>query len=403
MRTEAPTAYQDTPPKIISLHEYRERKGSAPSIPLASVLHDKYVKQRNSEIEEGRYTPGELLPVKLDQPLLRQLFIDQGIRNIRHEVKNAYGVIVSEGTPIDWYNPTQPFDDEGDRIKAVRIEPRDSELSLVGFIKEDPQNGGYSFDRTRPIIEMAQDPSVTFDDKGNPVLGVVSIHANENGEITNFKTVQFRGPNVREMKFFHTIPGKDNRPVQLSDRVRGFYRPQGEIGGPGKIAVRDYPNWETYAKDETQPLTEADFLITNFHDDNHGGPNFPLSDGQVYGHIAEREYDENRRLIRLHYYVIWMLTDLMTGQLLYREDPATGDLEPLIEVVADRLDYILTSEQIPDKDLERTHDVVFTSGIEKLPNGRVRITNGISDTRIGVKEIEDPMLKVNLSYLRLVV
>lgn len=417
MITEAPVAYQDTFSqqirgqesqfKIVSPQEYRERQGFAPSIPLASVLHDEYVRQRNVEIEEGRYAPGELLPVHLDQPLLRQLFINQGRKNVYHDVKNTDGEIVKEGTSIDWYNPTQPFVDCGDRIMAVRFEPRDSELSLVGFIKEDSQSGEYSFDRTRPIIDMAQDPSVTLDDKGNSVLGVVRIHANEDGKITNYYTEQFRGPDVRNMKAFQTLRGKDNRVVQIPGRVRGFFRPQGEVGGSGKLAFRDYPDWESYLNDVNfRPLTDSDLLTTNYQDDNHGGPNFPLPDGQIYGHIAEKEYDEYGRVVRLHYYVTWMLTDLRTGQLLYQEDPETGNLTPLIKVVADRLDYVDASEEIPDKDSEnpqKQHDVVFTGGIEKLPDGRVIITNGISDTRSGVKEIDDPMLDVNLSYLRLVI
>jgi len=397
------TGESTTHPKITILHEHREKKGFNPSIPLASVLHNEYVRQREVEIKEGRYFPGELLPVRLDQPLLRQFLINQRRKNIRHEVKNTNGEMVKEGTPIDWYNPTQPFYDEGDRIMAVRFEARDSELSFVGFIKEDPQNGEYSFDLTRPIIDMAQDPSVTLDDKDNPVLGVVKIHADEDGKITSFNTIQFRGPNVRNLKNFQTIPGKDNRPVQLPDRVRASYRPQGEIGGPGKLAFRDYSTWEEYKNDvNSQPLTEADFLITNFHPKNHGGPNCPLQDGQVYGHIAEKEYDKKGKVIRLHYYAIWMLTDLQTGQILFQEDPETGGLKPLIKVVADRSDFDQVPEEIPDKDLEnpqKTHDVVFTAGIEKLANGRVEVTMGISDTRAGRKEIRDPMQDVDLLNL----
>ncbi|HKC14370.1 MAG TPA: DUF1861 family protein [Patescibacteria group bacterium] len=392
-------------PKIISLQEYKEITGSAPLIPLASVLHNEYVRQRDLEIKKGRYIPGELLPVDLDEPQLRQLFIDQGRKNISHEVKNVRGEIVEEGTPIDWYNPTQPFDDKGDRIMAVRLEPRNSELSLVGFIKENPQTGKYTFDHTRPIIDMAQDPSVTLDNKGNPVLGVVRINANKDGKITNYYTEQFRGPDVRNLRFFQTIPGKDNRPIQLDDRVRAFYRPQGEVGGAGKFALRDYPDWESYKNDvNLNPLTKADLLTTNFQDTNHGGPNFPLPDGQIYGHIAEKEYDTNGNVIKLHYYDIWMLTDLATGQLLWQEDPVTSVLKPLIKVIADRSDFP-KSEKTPSKNLkipQLTDDVSFTGGIEKLPDGTVRKTNGISDFRIGRKIIRDPMLDINLSYLRLV-
>src|SRR3989344_4779554 len=125
MIVEAPVAHQETSLqqipeephfKIISLQEYKEKTGLGPSIPLASVLHNEYVSQRELEIKEGKYVPGELLSLSLDQSLLRQLLIDLGRKNIHHEVKNAYGEVVEEGTPIDWYNPTQPFLDDGDRI-----------------------------------------------------------------------------------------------------------------------------------------------------------------------------------------------------------------------------------------------------------------------------------------------
>lgn len=390
--------------RIISPQEYRERTGFVPSIPLASVLHDEYVRRRDVEIAEGRYVPGELLSVRFDQPSLRQLFIDQGRKNILHEVKNAHGKIVEKGTPIDWYNPTQPFYDRGDRIMAVRFEPRDSESSFVGFIKQNPQNGEYTFDPERPIIDMAQDPSITFDNNGNPVLGVVKIHPDKDAKRIRFKTVQFRGPDVGNMKVFQTLPGKDNRPVQLPDRVRGWYRPQGEVGGSGKLAFRDYSNWDEYKKD-AQSLTKADLLTTNFHDSNHGGPNFPLADGQIYGHIAEKEYNKNGDVVRLHYYAIWALTDPKTGQVLHQENPETGELTPLIRIIVDRDDFPQDLELIPDKDPENPQfrqDVIFVAGIEMLPNGMVEITNGISDTRSGKKSIDNQMRNVDKSHLVLV-
>lgn len=385
--------------EIINVRE--EAKKKAPSFPLASVLHDEYAARRRTEVESGKYTPGKLLSVQVDQPLLRELFIAQGRKNIRHEVKNAFGNVAKEGTPIDWYNPTHPFVDEGDKIMAVRLEPRDCEVSFIGFIKENPDKEGYSFDWTRPLIENAQDPSITSDNNGNHILSVVSIQADENDRITGYNTTQFRGPNVRTLSLFHTLPGKDNRPIQLQDRVRAFLRPQGEIGGAGKLAVRDYPDWEQY-KADLRPLTPADLLEANFVESNHGGPNFPLPDGQVYGHIADKVYDKTGSVVRLQYYVTWMLTDLGTGQLLYQESPMTGALEPLIKVITDRSDFPESGE-IPDKDSQnpqKIHDVVFTSGIEHVGQGRVRITTGISDTRIGVREIDDPMLGINISSLR---
>ena len=248
---------------------------------------------------------------------------------------------------------------------------------------------------------MAQDPSVTFDDKGNPVLGVVKIHANEDGKITHFKTVQFRGPDVRNLRFFQTIPGKDNRPIQLDDRVRGYYRPQGKVGGAGKLALRDYLDWEEYRRD-VRTLTTADLLTVNFHDNNHGGPNFPLPDGQLYGHIAEIGLNKKGAIAKLSYYDTWMLTDLATGQPFFEEDPKTGILIPKIKVVGDRSDY---PAEIPDKDPanpQKRRNVSFTGGIEKLPDGKVRRTNGACDTRIVTRIFKDPMDDVDINNLWLV-
>lgn len=372
----------------ISPEGFKRREGFPPSIPPASVLHDEYVERRKGELADGSYTPGTLLPVHLDQGSLRQLFTGPERK-------------IPTGTPIDWYNPTHPFFDHGDWIMAVRLEPRDSELSSVGFMKLDP-SGKFSFDDTRPIIKMAQDPSVTFDNKGHPILNVVRIHAS-GGMVTDFDTEQFRGPDVRHMEAVKTMPGKDNRPVQLKNGeaslVRGWFRPQGKVGGLGKLAFRDYTDWDAYNRDK-RPLTEADLLTTNFQDTDHGGPNFPLPDGQVYGHIAHKEYGRDGKISMLHYYATWMLTDLRTGQLLHQEDPVTGSLTPLIKVVADRSDFP-AYEEIPDKNT-KTHDVLFTAGIKKLPNGEIRLTAGISDTRAGIKPIANPMRNVDMSHLVLV-
>src|SRR5258708_11983836 len=68
-------------PKIISLQDYKEITGAAPLIPLASVLHNEYVRQRDLEKKKGKYIPGELLPVDLNEPHLSNLFIDHAIKH----------------------------------------------------------------------------------------------------------------------------------------------------------------------------------------------------------------------------------------------------------------------------------------------------------------------------------
>lgn len=388
----------------ITPQEFETRFGYPPAIPLASKLDADYIEQRNREIVEGTYSPGELLPVKLNQTSLRQKFIELGHNNIIHEEKNAAGEVIQEGTEIDWYNPSEEFLNKGIRTIAMRLERRNSEMSVVAFFKENPETEEYELDETLPIINMAQDPSVTHDDEGNIVLGVVKILKKKNGGIY-FKTVQFIGPDINNMKVFQTLRGKDNRPVQIDNpkQVGGFNRPQegrGEkLGGPGKLGHRPYKTWADY-KNDTRPFTEDDLLVTNFQDSNHGGPNVPLPDGQLYGHTADKEYDENGNVVGLNYRGFWALTDKETGQILYRMNYETGKLEPLVKVVVNRSDFAHLSE-IPDKS-EKTHNVVFMGGAKKLPNGKVRLTMGIGDARVGWKIISDPMDDVNPNNLWLV-
>lgn len=385
---------------VLAENQPEQQLGRHASLPTGRELRRRYVVKREQERREGLYSPGELLPLDLDQSQIRQVFIDLGHKDIVHEVKNAYGEITQEGTPIDWYNPTQPFEDEGDTIMAVRFEPHDSELSLVAFIKEDKTTGRYSLDPTRPIIDMAQDPSVAFDSDGKPVLGVVRIDTDENGKIINYWTEQFRGDSIRHLEYFQRIPGKDNRPVQMPDKIRAHYRPQGEVGGAGMLAFRDYATWEEYKDDAVKfPLTEEDLIKVNFDYTNHGGANFPLPDGQIFGHIAEKEQNTNGDVVKLHYYAFWMLTDVETGRPLYLEDPETHELEPVIEIIADRDDFPADPALIPPKDTLRG-DVIFVGGIRKLPDGKIEVTFGVVDGRIGKKVITDPMSKIDRSRLR---
>lgn len=390
----------------ITPQEFEARFGYPPAIPLASKLHADYVEQRNREIAEGTYSPGELLPVKLNQPFLRQVFISLGRTDIQHEEKNAHGQVTKAGTEIDWYNPTHSFWDKGDKIMAVRFEPRDSErsseLSFVGFMKENPETGEYEFDATRPILDMAQDPSITFDNENNIILGVVQVYPDETGRITRYDTVQYFGPNVSELKYLQTLPGKDNRLIFLENGdILALYRPQGEIGKRGKIASRKHRTLEKYVNDlMLRPLTKKDLLVTNFQDTNHwGGPNVPFAREkdivEIYGHSATEDEKGN-----LHYDVLWMAVDPETGQILYQEDE-NGNLIPLAKVVATQSDVEHLSEYIPTKK-EKTRDVVFTGGAEEISHDEVLLILGSRDARIIRKRIKNPMRNIDRSKLWLV-
>ncbi|OGY56967.1 MAG: hypothetical protein A2Y84_00765, partial [Candidatus Colwellbacteria bacterium RBG_13_48_8] len=212
----------------------------------------------------------------------------------------------------DVYNITAPFVVDGRTYIAGRVESRDTELgSQVRFFEE--RNGVWIPAPDTPTFDL-QDPFVTKIGR-ELIFGGVKISGIEKyPKELDYHTEFFRGEHLQALTKFAEGPPhtKDIRLIQLpSGGVAVFTRPQGAIGGRGKIGFIKLPSLEALA---TADLLEAKPIKGQFCDDEWGGANelHLLEDNRigVLGHIA---YNDDRGK---HYYPTAFTFDLETETAL---------------------------------------------------------------------------------------
>ena len=138
----------------------------------------------------------------------------------------------------DVYNITAPFILSGHKYIAGRVEARtDEKASKVMFFKNVKNNGQDEWHLVRGITFDLQDPFITkVDDEF--IFGGVLLELDSNGNIKSYTTDFYRGTDLTNLKHFASGPVgmKDIRIVKLHNgKIGVFTRPQGEIGGIGKI------------------------------------------------------------------------------------------------------------------------------------------------------------------------
>ena len=130
------------------------------------------------------------------------------------------------------------FQCHGNTYIAGRVEGRDTEWSTVRFFKQtDPDT--YVAALPDIIFQAFQDPFVTTI-QDEIILGGVQVISDPlyPQRIVSWHTCFYKGPSPWELKLFAIGPShmKDIRLCGLADgRVAVFTRPQGKIGGLGKI------------------------------------------------------------------------------------------------------------------------------------------------------------------------
>lgn len=271
----------------------------------------------------------------------------------------------------DVYNISAPFEDDGEKVIAGRVEPRDSEQSEVWFFVE--RDGVWQPKRGAPIFAL-QDPFHTRIHGELIVGGVETFPHPELEGCLGWRTVLYRGANLAGLKPFFSGPHqmKDLRIVQMKDGSIGiFTRPQGAKGGRGKIGFASVASLKDLTVDVVNdaPLLEGQFL-----DEEWGGANevHLLKNGLlgVLGHIACFDGDGNR-----HYY-----------PMVFTFDPKTRTYSD-IRIIAERSNFLPGPSKRPD-----LQDVVFSGGLIRHLDGTAELYAGTSDAEAQKIRIRDPFL-----------
>ncbi|WP_274364370.1 MTP-1 family protein [Paenibacillus thermotolerans] len=298
---------------------------------------------------------------------LLELYVNRGVKPSRPERIMFAGV-----GDRDVYNITAPFEDEGQKVIAGRVESRDSESSTVVFFVKGA-DGVWSPREGAPTFDL-QDPFFTRIG-GDLVLGGVQTFPHPtNPHGLMWRTMFYKGSSIAALRPLFKGPDgmKDLRLVELKDGSIGiFTRPQGEKGGRGKIGYTRIPSLDALSIEaiERAPLLEGQFI-----DDEWGGANelHLLEDGRVgvLGHIASFDADGGR-----HYYPMAFLFD-----------PSSESFTP-IRLIAQRSDFLPGAAKRPDLE-----DVVFSGGLVRQPDGTADLYAGISDAEAHRITIPDPFL-----------
>lgn len=276
---------------------------------------------------------------------------------------------IEEGKDV--YNITAPFEDKGNTYIAGRTEARDSEQSEVVFFKKSGED--WEADNSLARLQL-QDPFVTRI-QDELILGGVEIFDDvEKPGTWNYRTVFYRGNSIPELKRFTQGPDrmKDIRLGGLPDgRILVMTRPQGKVGGRGKIGYLIIDSLEELTADN---MEKAEILEGMFLPEEWGGCNelHLLKNGKigVLSHIAKYDEEMNR-----HYYSTAFCFDYITGEFT-----------PM-KIIAVRANF----QDGPSK-RDDLKDVIFSGGLIRKENGKAQLYCGVSDVEGHSITIRDPFL-----------
>lgn len=274
---------------------------------------------------------------------------------------------------FDAYNISAPFIVDGKEIVAARVEKRDSEQSMVMFFEK--HDHAWSVIEDYPPL-LLQDPFVTYIDGEWIIGGVRTISSDEDPEkIVSWVTEFYRGHSPLKLSHFATGPDrmKDIRLLALPNgKVAVCTRPQGEIGGRGKIGFVVIPSLE-HLNEKT--INEATIYENQFDAEEWGGSNelHLLANGMigVLGHIACFDKQGNR-----HYYSMTFAIHPLTGK------------HTKMKIIAIR-------QMFQDGEAKRDDlvDVLFSGGIIRKALGKAMLYTGVSDVEAHCIKINDPFLE----------
>jgi len=261
-------------------------------------------------------------------------------------------------------------------LVAARVEPIDSEISQTAFFDVDREQNLLTQIPDAPILNL-QDP-FSMEVNGQKFIGGVEICEGQGG-VLSYRTVIYRYSNgIEELReqggaiiapLVEGPPGmKGVRPVELADgRVGVFTRPQGIVGGRGKIGYTEVGSMEKISE---AVLEQAEIIPGLFRDDEWGGVNeAKLIEGSkisVLGHIARTVENPHGPEALKEYYPITFIFDPDTRTFSNLRIIATADCLPAVQ------------PKVPYQ-----NKILYPGGIVENPDGSATLYTGASDVASG--------------------
>ena len=272
----------------------------------------------------------------------------------------------------DVYNITAPFSIDDKSIIAGRVEGREIIAdSRIMFFEE--QNGLWTPVKYAPVY-MLEDGFLARIN-GEIIFGGVEVYprpSKYNKDEVGYRTIFFKGHSLTSLVQFAQGPDmmKDIRLVEIADgRIGVFTRPQGVIGGRGKIGYLEIDKLEDLNNSEL--ILSAKIIENQFAEGEWGGANdlHLLEDGRigVIGHIAYEDEVHGK-----HYYAM---------SFIY--DPKTHFATP-IEIIA-------TIKNFPEDEakFDILKDIVYPSNLVRKEDGTAILYVGLRDAKAGYINVPD--------------
>lgn len=277
----------------------------------------------------------------------------------------------------DVYNPSAPFEWEGERYIFGRVERRGQwARSWVGLFK---QTGKDHFTRVPDfVLNPLEDPFVTFVN-GELTLGGVHVRYTRN-RIETFETCFFRGTELSDMRYFTTGPVgmKDIRLLGLQEgRIGVFTRPNSKahLAATGRQVDIGFTVVDSLDELDANAVTQATPISGVLEEGQWGGCNkaYLLQDGfiGVIGHIC---YQTGSGDTEVRHY--------LNMSFVFRPE----------ELHAQELQLIGTRKCYPQGPSKRPNlvDCCFPSGIILRDGGLADLYSGIGDCQVGRITIDNP-------------
>lgn len=272
----------------------------------------------------------------------------------------------------DVYNISAPFY-VGDKLFVTgRVEKTEAIADSQVMLFEQ-MNGGWCLANEQPKFKMEDGFVARIGDE--LVLGGVEAYTEptkENPEHESYRTIFYRGKDTTSLEQFAVGPDnmKDIRLISLPNgKIGVFTRPQGEIGGKGKIGYMEINSLDDLKKKDI--LNNAEIIENQFPEGEWGGANelHLLSDGRigVIGHIA---YEDEKGK---HYYA-----------MAFIYDPKTKSSSPM-KIIATRKNFPNGKAKRPE-----LNDIIFPGGLIRNGDGTATLYAGLGDAETGKITIADP-------------